>query len=304
MRVMVIVKATKKSEAGELPSTKLIADMTKFNEELVKAGVMLSGEGLRASSKGTRVQFAGKRRTVIDGPFTETKELIAGFWLWQVLPWKRQLNGPSCPNPHEEDGELKIRQVFEAGHFGPQMTPELKHQEERLRGKIAEKKASSPHKKSAGLSIFQSARSTYRQTGSSKWSRRSKTRRGEIEMKFLSIYKTVERDLPPSQEEMAAMGKLIEEGMKGGWLVATEGCLPSALGARVRISNGNVTVTDGPFTEAKELVGGFAILRANFKEEAIQLAKDFRAVVGTGECELHQLYEVPAGTCAQTAGKS
>jgi hypothetical protein len=123
-------------------------------------------------------------------------------------------------------------------------------------------------------------------------------------MKFLSIYKNEERTVPPSQEEMAAMGKLIEEGMKAGWLVATEGCLPSALGARVRRSNGNVTVTDGPFTEAKELVGGFAILRANSKEEAIQLAKDFLAVVGTGECELRQLYEASAGTCAQTAGHS
>jgi hypothetical protein len=123
-------------------------------------------------------------------------------------------------------------------------------------------------------------------------------------MKFLSIYKTVERNVPPSQEEMAAMGKLIEEGMKAGWLVATEGCLPSALGARVRVSNGNVTVTDGPFTEAKELVGGFAILRANSKEEAIQLAKDFLAVVGTGECELRQLYDAAEGTCAQTAGQS
>jgi hypothetical protein len=123
-------------------------------------------------------------------------------------------------------------------------------------------------------------------------------------MKFLSIYKTEERGVPPSQEEIAAMGKLIEEGMQAGWLVATEGCLPSALGARVRISNGTVTVTDGPFTEAKELVGGFAILRANSKEEAIQLAKEFLAVVGTGECELRQIYEAPAGTCAQTAGKS
>jgi hypothetical protein len=120
-------------------------------------------------------------------------------------------------------------------------------------------------------------------------------------MKFLSIYKAVERTVPPSQEEMAAMGKLIEEGMRAGWLVATEGCLPSALGARVRISNGTTTVSDGPFTEAKEVVGGFAILRANSKEEAVQLAKDFLGVVGTGECELRQLYEAPAGTCAQTA---
>jgi len=114
-------------------------------------------------------------------------------------------------------------------------------------------------------------------------------------MKFLSMYKSVERGVPPSQEEMAKMGKLVEEGFKAGWLLATEGCLPSALGARVRNSSGKVTVTDGPFTEAKELVGGFAILRANSKAEAIQLAKDFLQVVGEGECELRQIYE--ADTC-------
>jgi len=121
-------------------------------------------------------------------------------------------------------------------------------------------------------------------------------------MKFLSIYKSVERNAPPSQEEMAKRGKLVEEGMKGGWLVATEGCLPTALGARVRNSNGKVTVTDGPFTEAKEVVGGFAILRANSKEEAIQLARDFLQVVGEGECELRQIFE--ADTCVQKAATS
>jgi hypothetical protein len=110
-------------------------------------------------------------------------------------------------------------------------------------------------------------------------------------MKFLSIYKTAERNVPPSQDEMAQMGKLIEEGMKAGWLVATEGCLPSTLGARVRQANGSTIITDGPFTEAKEVVGGFAILRANSKEEAIQLAKDFMKIAGDGECELRQLYE-------------
>ena len=110
-------------------------------------------------------------------------------------------------------------------------------------------------------------------------------------MKFLSLYKSVERNTPPSQEEMAKMGKLVEEGMKAGWLLATEGCLPTALGARVRKLQGNVTVTDGPFAEAKEVVGGFAILRANSKAEAIQLAKDFLQAVGDGECELRQLYE-------------
>lgn len=113
-------------------------------------------------------------------------------------------------------------------------------------------------------------------------------------MKFLSIYKHVERNTPPSMEEMANMGKLVEEGFKAGWLVATEGCLPSALGARVRKDGTKISVTDGPFTEAKEIVGGFAILKANSKEEAIQLAKDFLKVAGEGECEIRQIYE-PGG---------
>ena len=120
-------------------------------------------------------------------------------------------------------------------------------------------------------------------------------------MKFLSMYKSVERNTPPSQEEMSRMGKLIEDGFKAGWLVATEGCLPSALGARVRRSGENITVTDGPFSEAKEVVGGFAILRTNSKEEAIQLAKQFLQVVGEGECELRQVYEQGEQSCADKA---
>src|SRR2546421_2950440 len=115
MRVMVLVKATEESEAGAMPSQELLSAMGNFNEQLVKAGVMLAGEGLHPSSKGLRVKFAGKKRTVIDGPFTETKELVAGFWLWQVrskeeaLEWLRR-----CPNPHDEEGEIELRQVFEA----------------------------------------------------------------------------------------------------------------------------------------------------------------------------------------------
>src|SRR5260370_42567553 len=125
---------------------------------------------------------------------------------------------------------------------------------------------------------------------------------GEMIMKFLSIYKSVEKGVPPSHEEMTRMGKLVEDGMKAGWLLGTEGCLPSALGARVRFSNGKHTVTDGPFTEAKEVVGGFAILQVSSKEEAIKLAKDFLKVVGDGECELRQIYE--AGTCTDAAAQS
>src|ERR671925_16435 len=115
MRVMVIVKATKESEAGVLPSTELLADMGKYNEELVKAGVLLAAEGLQPSSKGKRVKFSGAKRTVIDGPFAETKELIAGFWLWQVRSMEEAIEWVKrCPNPHETEGEIEIRQVFEA----------------------------------------------------------------------------------------------------------------------------------------------------------------------------------------------
>ena len=141
MRVMVIVKANKESEAGVLPSEQLLTDMGKFNGELVKAGVILAGEGLHASSKGKRVRFSGDKRTVIDGPFAETKELIAGFWLWQVksmdgaIEWVKR-----CPNPMNMDAEIEIRQVFEADDFGPALTPELREQEERLRVQAAAKK--------------------------------------------------------------------------------------------------------------------------------------------------------------------
>jgi hypothetical protein len=131
---MIMVKATKDSEAGVMPSEKLLAEMGKFNEELVKAGVMLAGEGLQASSKGARVKFSGNTRTVIDGPFAETKELIAGFWIWQcqskeeAVEWVKR-----CPNPMKGESEIEIRQVFEADDFGAEFTPELREQEERLR---------------------------------------------------------------------------------------------------------------------------------------------------------------------------
>ena len=132
MRFMVIIKADKNTEAGALPDEKLLTAMGKYNEELVKAGIMLAGEGLQPSSKGARVRFFGSKRTVIDGPFAETKELIAGFWLWQcrskeeAIEWVKR-----CPNPMPTDSEIEIRQVFEAADFGEALTPELRAQEER-----------------------------------------------------------------------------------------------------------------------------------------------------------------------------
>src|SRR4026208_2608056 len=134
MRVMVIIKANENSEAGVMPSEQLITDMGNFNEELVKAGVMLAGEGLHPSSKGVRVKFDGDARTVTDGPFAETKELVAGFWIWQVKSLQEAVEWVKrCPNPHEGVGEIEIRQVFEADDFGPALTPELREAEERSR---------------------------------------------------------------------------------------------------------------------------------------------------------------------------
>jgi hypothetical protein len=138
---MIMIKANKDTEAGVLPDQKLLTDMGKYNEELVKAGVMLAGEGLQASSKGARVRFSGAKRTVIDGPFTETKELIAGFWLWQVKSLEEAIEWVKrCPNPTGEEAEIEIRQVFEAEDFGPAFTPELREQEERLRAQAGTKK--------------------------------------------------------------------------------------------------------------------------------------------------------------------
>jgi hypothetical protein len=138
MRVMVIVKANEESEAGVMPSEQLLREMGAFNEELVKAGVMLDGDGLKPSSEGARVRFSGSQRTVIDGPFVETKELIAGYWIWQVesldeaIEWVKR-----CPNPMSGESEIEIRPIFEAEDFGEEFTPELREQEERLRAQLA-----------------------------------------------------------------------------------------------------------------------------------------------------------------------
>jgi len=143
MKVMVFVKASKESEAGVMPSQQLLTEMGKYNEELVKAGILLAGEGLHPSSKGVRVRFSGKERTVIDGPFAETKELVAGYWLWQVksmdeaIEWLKR-----CPNPHNETADVEIRPVFEMEDFGAAMTPELRQREDRIRAEAEKLKKS------------------------------------------------------------------------------------------------------------------------------------------------------------------
>jgi hypothetical protein len=139
MKVMVIVKANKDTEAGIMPSEQLLREMGNYNEQLVKAGIMLAGEGLHPSSKGARIQFSGNKRTVIDGPFVETKELIAGFWLWQVKSMQEAIEwAKRCPNPTGDQSVLEIRPLFEAADFGSELTPELREQEERLREQAAQ----------------------------------------------------------------------------------------------------------------------------------------------------------------------
>ena len=141
MRFMIMVKATKDSEAGVMPTEQLLTDMGKYNEELAKAGILLAGDGLHPSSKGARVRFSGKQRTVIDGPFAETKELVAGYWIWQVkskqeaVEWVKR-----CPNPMPGDSDIEIRQLFEAEDFGAELTPELREQAERVYTQVSSKK--------------------------------------------------------------------------------------------------------------------------------------------------------------------
>jgi predicted lactoylglutathione lyase len=155
MRFMVLVKADKNTEAGVLPDEKLLTDMGNFNEELVKAGVMLAGEGLQPSSKGARVKFSGPKRTVIDGPFAETKELIAGFWLWQCKSMKEAIDWVKrCPNPTGVEAEIEIRQVFEASDFGAEYTPELREQEDRQRAEIEKQQKAGPRPSAVSKNIF------------------------------------------------------------------------------------------------------------------------------------------------------
>jgi hypothetical protein len=140
MRVMVLVKASEDSEAGVMPTEQLLTEMGKYNEELVKAGIMLDGDGLHPTSKAVRVRFSGKDRTVIDGPFTETKELLAGYWVWQVRDMDEAIEwAKRCPNPTGEESVLELRPVFEAEDFGEEFTPELREQEERLRSQLEER---------------------------------------------------------------------------------------------------------------------------------------------------------------------
>jgi hypothetical protein len=271
MRFMVMVKATKDSEAGVMPDEKLLSAMGKFNEELIKAGVMLAGEGLHPSSKGKRVRFSGKQRTVIDGPFTETKELVAGFWVIRVkskkeaIEWAKRVPGT--------EGEIELRQILELSDFpvdAAETAGGWRAQEQRFRDSADPKTQSpAPPKRKPGTTRFMII---HKASGAS------------------------EAGVLPDQRVLGEMGALLEEQVQAGALLAGEGLKPSSQGARVRASGNERTVIDGPFAEAKELIAGYSIIQVKSKEEAVAFAKRCIKVLPDGvtqaEIEVRQVFEV------------
>jgi hypothetical protein len=261
---MVIVKASKDSEAGKMPSRQLLTEMGKFNEELAKAGVLLAADGLQASSKGARVRYSKGKFKVIDGPFAETKELIAGFWLIQAksreeaIEWAKRV-------PFEE-GEVEVRPLFELPDFPVDLAEEP--------GGWREKEQQ-----------FRDAAPPARKPGTTRY------------IGLLKADKDTEVGVLPDEKLLSAMGAFFEEGVKAGVILSGEGLQPSSKGVRVRYSGSKRTVTDGPFAETKELIAGYAILQFTSKAEAIEWTRRFVQVDAPGrlgaesECELRQIFE-------------
>jgi hypothetical protein len=261
---MVMVKATKESEAGVLPDEKILAEMGKFNEELVKAGALLAGEGLQASSKGARVRCANGKIRVTDGPFAEAKELVAGFWLIQAksmdeaVDWARRV-------PFRE-GEVEIRSLFELEDFPVDPAEKAdgwREKEEQFRAAPAARKP--------GTIRF---------------------------MGLLKADKDTEAGVLPDEKLLESMGAFFEEGVKSGVILSGEGLQPSSKGVRVRYSGSKRTVIDGPFAETKELIAGYAIIQAKSRHEAIEWTKRFVTVDAPGrlgaesDCEIRQIFEL------------
>jgi len=259
-----VVKANKDSEAGVLPDEKILSEMGRFNEKLVQAGALLAAEGLQASSKGVRVRYAAGQVTLTDGPFAETKELVAGFWLIraksleEAVDWAKRV-------PFQE-GEVEIRPLFELEDFpvDPAEKPDgWREKEEQMRA--------APPARKPGTVRF---------------------------MALLKGDKDTEAGVMPNEKLLAAMGAFFEEGVKSGIILAGEGLLPTSKGARVRYSGSKRTVIDGPFAESKELIAGYAILQAKSKQEAVDWTKRFVIVDAPGrldsvsDCELRQVFEI------------
>jgi len=269
MRFMMMVKSDAKSEAGVLPDAKELAEMGRFNEELVKAGVMLAGEGLQASSKGTRIRYGGGKYRVIDGPFSETKELVAGFWLIsakskaEAIEWAKRA-------PFQ-GGEVEIRPLYELEDFpvDPNEKPEgWRDQEQKFRDSAPAQPARKP---------------------------------GDKRIRFMGLLKAdakTEAGGPADEKILAEMGALMNDMAQAGALLGGEGLKPSSEGVRVRYAGSKRTVIDGPFAESKELVAGYSIFQVKSKEEAIEWSKRFIKIhvdgVGAaeGETELRQLFEL------------
>jgi len=264
MRFMIIVKATKDSEAGVLPDEKILSEMGRYNEQPAKAGALLAGEGLQASAKGVRVRYASGKFEVTDGPFAETKELVAGFWLIQAksreeaLAWAKRI-------PFQE-GEVEVRQLFELTDFpvDPAEKPDgWREKEEQFR-------AAEPVRKPGTIRF----------------------------MGILKADKDTEAGVLPDEKFLTAMGAFFEEGSKSGVILSGEGLQPSSQGFRVRYSGAKRTVIDGPFAETKELIAGYAIIQVKSREEAIEWTKRFVQVDAPGrygaqsECEMRQIFEL------------
>jgi hypothetical protein len=261
---MVLVKANSDYEAGKMPSPELLTAMRNFNEELVKAGVLLAVDALQPSSQGVRVQYANGKHTVMDGPFAETKELVAGYWLWQcaslaeAIEWLKR-----SPIP---EGGAEIRRLFETSDF----PVDAAEQDGGWREKEEQQKAAPPPPRKPGTKRY---------------------------MGLLKADKDTEAGVMPDEKMLTAMGAFIEEGIKSGILLSGEGLQPSSQGARVRFSGNKRTVIDGPFAETKELVAGYAILQFASKAEAIDWTKRFVQVDAPGrrnaecECELRPIFE-------------
>jgi len=264
MRFMMLVKANKDSEGGVLPNEKILSEMGKYNEELVKAGALLAAEGLQASSKGTRVRYSNGKFQVIDGPFAETKELIAGFWLIQAkskdeaIEWARRV-------PFQE-GEVEVRPLFEL----PDFPVDLAEKPDGWREKEEQFRAAPPARKPGTIRY----------------------------MGILKADKDTEAGILPDEKFLSAMGAFFEEGVKAGVILSGEGLQPSSKGVRVRYSGSMRTVIDGPFVETKELIAGYAILQFTSKAEAIEWTKRFVQVDAPGrlgaesECETRPFFEL------------
>jgi len=265
MRFLMMVKASKDSEAGVLPDEKILSEMGKYNEALVKAGALLAAEGLQESAKGARVRYADGEVKVTDGPFAETKELVAGFWLIDAkskedaVEWAKRV-------PFQQ-GEVEIRPLFELTDFpvDPAEKPEgWRDKEEQFR-------AAAPPARKPGTLRF---------------------------MGLLKADKETEAGVLPDEKLLAAMGAFFEEGVKSGVILSGEGLQPTSKGARVQYSGSRRTVIDGPFAESKELIAGYAIIQARSREEAIEWTKRFVTVDAPGryrhqsDCEIRQIFEL------------